>query len=1146
MEWLDPGSIRPNKLPSGSLMPPSPTTSPAVAPVSLSEEPGQDANPLEAGCSGAVESMLEIVLEVALDAIAVINPIGVIVAVNLPACELFGGSKHDLIGQSIFDLIEPLPPSSQEWLNSQSQARLEGECRLRWAPAGAQTLTYVMLQNRLPGRSFLTLRDASKQEQTLPLGQPHPSVSTLQTNQPPNPVSIERIAALQQENVALQTEIQALKQAEQNLRHHEERYRSLVFATSQAVWVADVTGQAVMVTPAWRTMSGQSVEAHHGAGWLNVVHPDDREWVEQAWRYAVATQTPYEVEHRIRNDRGEERYIVSRAVPVRSISLNAAGVPTESVREWIGTSTDITDRKRAEAKLRQSEANLATAQKVARIGNWEYDLSTQKIAWSEALFHIYGLNPDQEEPDYETLFQKFFPEDCDKLKAVVERAIITGEPYEIDLRLPRTDGSIRYLEARGAAVCDENGRVVRLFGTTQDITDRKQLEELLRSQAERESLLSDVTQRIRHSLDLDAILNTTVNEVRQLLQADRVLIYRVPPTGRGFIITEAVASNCTSIISAPLPDDIFPEACHWLYCQGQSRTIVDIEQSNISRCLVKTLRQLGVKSKMVVPILFHTETPDTSQENLWGLLIAHQCLSTRRWQAAEVDFLKQLAAQVGIAIQQAELYQQVRQLNADLEQQVQERTAKLQQAHEFESTLKRITDKVRDSLDENQILQSAVEELARVLSISCCNAALFDLEQGTSTIQFEYTTALVSPSHGRVSRIADFPEIYSQIFAGTYFQFCSLVANPGRGRAAMLCCPILDDQGILGDLWLVNQPDYIFSDQDIRLVQQVANQCAIALRQARLYQASQAQVEELERLNRLKDDFLSTVSHELRTPMSNIKMATQMLEIALKETTGAKGQTGTSTQSSSPQGPVARRTQNQAQTGDRSQPGTTNAKPTDTDPKVSYYLKILKAECQREITLINDLLDLSRLDMEAALPIQTTVSLPNWVANLVEPFMERARSQQQQLVMDLPADLPTVLTHESYLERLLSELLTNACKYTPAGEIIGISAYVAEPPAPAGENGSPQTTDCSRSIAGSALVIRVSNSGTEIPEHERDRVFDKFYRIPSNDPWKHGGTGLGLALARKLAERLGGTLHLTSGSGETVFTLYLPLTSMAP
>ena len=200
-------------------------------------------------------------------------------------------------------------------------------------------------------------------------------------------------------------------------------------------------------------------------------------------------------------------------------------------------------------------------------------------------------------------------------------------------------------------------------------------------------------------------------------------------------------------------------------------------------------------------------------------------------------------------------------LNAKLELQVQQRTAELEKAIAWEAMLKRITDRVRDSLDQHQILQQAVKELALVLHGSSCNAALYDLAQSTSTIAYEYTTDIPG-SQGRVARMNDYPELYTQLLNGHYFQFCSITPNPVRGRVAMLACPIFDNEGILGDLWLVKRADYAFSEFEIRFVQQAANQCAIALRQAKLYQAAQAQVQELETLNRLKDDFLSAVSHE--------------------------------------------------------------------------------------------------------------------------------------------------------------------------------------------------------------------------------------------------------------------------------------------
>jgi signal transduction histidine kinase/FixJ family two-component response regulator len=421
-------------------------------------------------------------------------------------------------------------------------------------------------------------------------------------------------------------------------------------------------------------------------------------------------------------------------------------------------------------------------------------------------------------------------------------------------------------------------------------------------------------------------------------------------------------------------------------------------------------------------------------------------------------------------------------LEAELQQSEAKLSVQLQTAYEAESTLKQITEKVRDSLDENQILQGAVEALAQSMKVGCCNAALFDLEQHTSTIYYEYATT-IPPSQGRVSQMSDFPEIYDQLLRGWHFQFCSLLPHPERGPVSMLVCPIADDQGVLGDLWLVNRAVTKFDDREIGLVQHVATQCAIALRQARLFQCSQAQVAELERLSQLKDDFLSTVSHELRSPLSNIKMAIQMLEVALHH-----------------------------------EPEPESPPIMEQRPNLGRYLQILKDECQREISLINDLLDLARLDAGTEPLILTQVKLKDWLEHIVEPFQARAIAQDQHLTIGLSHEDSTLKTDLSYLERILSELLNNACKYTPLDGWITIAVTQEE-------------TD---------LVIRVCNSGVEIPEDERDRVFDKFYRIPRNDPWKHGGTGLGLALVKRLTERLGATIAVENVRDQTVFAVRFP------
>jgi len=182
---------------------------------------------------------------------------------------------------------------------------------------------------------------------------------------------------------------------------------------------------------------------------------------------------------------------------------------------------------------------------------------------------------------------------------------------------------------------------------------------------------------------------------------------------------------------------------------------------------------------------------------------------------------------------------------------------------------------------------------------------------------------------------------------------------------------------------------------------------------------------------------------------------------------------------------------------------------------INRYIKILREEGKRELMLINDLLDLARLDAGTE-PLQlTTIALQHYIPHLAEAFIERTQQQQQHLVFHLPDHLPDFTTDLPYLERILTELLHNACKYTPAGETIRVSAQATP----------------------TALELCVSNTGVEIPVAEYDRIFDKFHRIPNNDPWKHGGTGLGLALVKKLTERLGGQIHINSGNGQTTFVL---------
>ncbi|HBB32979.1 MAG TPA: hypothetical protein DDZ80_26965, partial [Cyanobacteria bacterium UBA8803] len=292
----------------------------------------------------------------------------------------------------------------------------------------------------------------------------------------------------------------------------------------------------------------------------------------------------------------------------------------------------------------------------------------------------------------------------------------------------------------------------------------------------------------------------------------------------------------------------------------------------------------------------------------------------------------------------------------------------------------------------------------------------------------------------------------------------------------------------VGYLWLINSPDKVLGEWEMRLVQEVAHQCAIALRQARLYQLVQARITQLEELKRSKDDFISLVAHELRSPMCGMRLSIQTLQALMLQ--GRKFC---------------------EEKADCNQYCT----------KSSKYIQILDKESERQINLLNNLLDLQRLETGHQAKALIPVKLNDWLAEVAEPFERRALARQQSLSVDLSADLPCFVCDSNSLRRILNELLNNACKYTPPGETITLNAAAAS----------------------GTLQLRVCNSGVEIPAPELPRIFEKFYRVPDGDPWHQGGSGLGLVLVKGLVEQLGGNLQVESADQHTSFTVELPLVS---
>lgn len=278
----------------------------------------------------------------------------------------------------------------------------------------------------------------------------------------------------QQELAQLRAELeQQVQHRTQALQDSNDHYRLLSEVSPVGLYRNDLKGQCTYANEKTVQMTGLSLAEIFGNGWASCIHPDDRERVYAAWQAFVqgnqqGQPVEYQIELQILHSDGSIVWAITQAVPER----NAHG----EIIGFIGSLTDISDRKQIEEQLRRNEASLAVAQRIAHVGNWAFDVRTEKITWSEELFHVYGRSPNQPAPTYAEFQQQVHPEDWPILGQAVNEALTQGTPYEIEHRIIQLDGAIRYVWSKGEAIQNEQGEVIILQGISQDITDLKRAE----------------------------------------------------------------------------------------------------------------------------------------------------------------------------------------------------------------------------------------------------------------------------------------------------------------------------------------------------------------------------------------------------------------------------------------------------------------------------------------------------------------------------------------------------------------------------------------------------------------------------------------------------------------------------------------------
>ena len=191
------------------------------------------------------------------------------------------------------------------------------------------------------------------------------------------------------------------------------------------------------------------------------------------------------------------------------------------------------------------------------------------------------------------------------------------------------------------------------------VDERRRAKAALKYQIDRERLVNRIAQHIRQSLNLDDILQTTVTEIQQFLKAEQAFIYQFEQTAVGHIAVECTVDRCTQLQGQAELEAVLQQINPAFYQAGRLHSIPDLQGTRLPSADLQLFRHLPMRSLVVAPII--------TKETPWGLLILNQCSAPRRWEKQEIDLLKQLATQVGIAIQQAELYAQLEAANDRLE-----------------------------------------------------------------------------------------------------------------------------------------------------------------------------------------------------------------------------------------------------------------------------------------------------------------------------------------------------------------------------------------------------------------------------------------------------------------------------------------------
>ncbi|MCE7904525.1 MAG: PAS domain S-box protein [Anaerolineae bacterium CFX3] len=339
-----------------------------------------------------------------------------------------------------------------------------------------------------------------------------------------------------------------------------------------------------------------------------------------------------------------------------AVLVNSSLIEYEGRQAVLALVRDVTDRKRAEEALKKSEARLSEAQRIAHLGNWEWNIPSNVVWWSDENYRIFGLRPGELELTLEGFLKTVHPEDRAMVADAVNRALQDGVSWSIHHRIILPDGGQRFIQERAVVEFDKNGRPARMAGTTLDVTDRKRAEENIQKQLGRLKALHEVDTAITGSFDTRTSLTVLLRRATTELGADAASVLLLSPNLNLLEFAAGYGFRTRAIEQSSLRAD-----------EGHAGRAV-MQRSLVRIADLEERRQLFPRASLLADEKFvcYFGVPLISKGTVKGVLeIFHR--SPLNPDPDWLDFLQTLADQAAIAVENAQLFSNLQQSNFELQ-----------------------------------------------------------------------------------------------------------------------------------------------------------------------------------------------------------------------------------------------------------------------------------------------------------------------------------------------------------------------------------------------------------------------------------------------------------------------------------------------